>query len=190
MNWIRANAWRAVAVLLGAFCLACCGWIVALLVQIHGAPIIGGGLKQRLAQCEGNLAAVLIAQHEAEILQAAVNEDEERRLAANAERGDLAHAEDLSRAENALHAYAVSHRIGAFGVRAEGDRGEAGQAFTAPEDRSAVLPTQMPDNSFVAISEPDLQACTAAAVYAVGAHNWAATLPRVEPKSLEAENQR
>lgn len=190
MSWVRGNIWRAIAVLLGALLLMCCGWIVALLVQIHGAPIIGGGLKPRLAQCEGNLASVLIAQHEAEILQAAVNEDEERRLAANAERGDVAHAEDLSRAEGARRAYVDSHRIGAFGVRDKGDRGETGQASATSEDHSAGLPAKMPGDPFVVVSELDLQACTAAAVYAVGAHNWAATLPREAPKSLEAENQR
>lgn len=180
MSWVRANIWRAAALLLATLCLACLGWISALLVQIHGAPIIGGGLKPRLEQCEKNLADVLTAQHEAEILQAAVNEDEERRHAENAERGEEAHGEDLLHADTARRAYADSHRIGGFGVRAEGDRGETGQASATSDDSIAGVHAQLPAHSFVAVSDSDLQACNIAATYAVSAHNWAMTLPRVE----------
>lgn len=180
MNWVRANIWRAAALLLGALCIACLGWIAALLVQIHGAPIIGGGLKPRLAQCEKNLADVLIAQHEAEILQAAVNEDEERRLAANAERGDDAHGEDLLRADAARRAYADSNRVSPLGMWTQADRGETSKATATSDDSSAGIHAQLPADSFVAVSDPDLQACNIAATYAVSAHNWAMTLPRAE----------
>ncbi|MCY1671682.1 hypothetical protein OVA07_11755 [Novosphingobium sp. SL115] len=59
-----------------------------------------------MAQCEANLANIVRTQAEAEALQAAVNEDEEWRTAANAQRSDLAHEQDLSRALDAGRSFA------------------------------------------------------------------------------------
>lgn len=42
INWARANLWRAAA-------LALLGIVLALMVQIHGLPVLGGGLKAEIA---------------------------------------------------------------------------------------------------------------------------------------------
>ena len=134
------------------------------------------GLKPRLATCEADLSAILRAQTEAAALQAAVNEDEERRTAANAERSDIAHAQDLDRTAVAGRDYADRHRITTCGVRGQGDRGPSSQSAAAAESGRAGLHAELPADSFVAVSDPDVQACTAAVTWAVGAYNWAQTL--------------
>lgn len=176
MSFIRENLWRALALALGAIALAQAGWVAALLVQIHGAPILGGGLKPALAQCRADMAALLRAQAEAETLQAAANEDEERRTAANATRSDASHDQDLERATAAAGSYASAHRIAAGGMRPQSDRGEGGQTPAAAESGGAGLSAGVPADTLVAVARPDLQACTAAVTYAVAAHNWAQTL--------------
>ncbi len=139
------------------------------------------GLKPRLAQCEGNLANVLLAQAEAEALQAAVNEDEERRTAANAQRSDLDHADNVTRAAAAGSNYARLNRIAAGGLRPQEVRSAPGQAPAAPESGGARVHEDLPEDHFVAVSGADLQACTAAVTWAVGAFNWAQTLPLQDP---------
>ena len=169
--WLMANVWRALALVLA-------GFVLVLLMQIHGVPLIGGGLQPALIACRAERAAIIHAQDEAATLQAAVNEDEERRTADNAQRSDIAHAQDLERAAAAGRDYADRHRIAAGGLRPPGDRGASGQAAAAAASGGAGLPEGVPADSFVAVADPDLQACTAAVTYAVDAHNWAVTLPR------------
>lgn len=43
-------------------------------------------------------------------------------------------------------------------------------------DRGPVVPTEVPSNPVVAVEDADVQRCTDATVYAVGAHNWAQSL--------------
>lgn len=194
MSFIRENLWRALALALGAIALALAGWVAVLLVQIHGAPILrpifrpifGEGLKPALATCRADMAGLLRAQAEAEALQAAVNEDEERRWAANATRSDAYHAQDLERAAVAGRDYADRYRIAAGGVRATGDRSEAGKTPAAAASDSAGVSEAVPTDPLVAVASPDLQACTAAVTYAVAAHNWAQTLPRPEDATVPA----
>ena len=77
MNWVRANIWRALALALGGIALA-------LLVQVHGLPIIGGGLlvdldrmtRLRMAERDSHRttkANFRAAQATASAAQAAVN---------------------------------------------------------------------------------------------------------------------
>lgn len=137
-----------------------------------------GGFRPALASCTAQNIEFISAQAEAEALQAAVNEDEEARTAANAKRSDQNHDNDLARAIFADRAYADQHRITIGGVRTEADRGAPGKAIAPAEGSGAGFPAELPANRFVAISDTDLQACTRATTYAVGAHNWAATLPQ------------
>lgn len=132
------------------------------------------------------------AQAEAEALQAAVNEDEERRTAANAERSDASHAQDLERAAVAGRNYADRNRIAAGGLRPQSDRGEGGQAPDTAESGSAGVYEHLPADYFVAVSGADVQACTAAVTWAVGAYNWAQTLPpeKTGPEAVEPQPAR
>ncbi len=135
-----------------------------------------GGFKPALVSCTANRAAIIAAQVEAGRLQAAVNEDEERRTAANAKRSNAIHAQDLARALAAGRSYADSHRIAVERLRPEGDRGPSSDTAAAAESGGAEFSENLPAGSFVAVSDPDLQACTTSVTYAVGAHNWAITL--------------
>jgi|GEM_PF-6561765 len=197
-RWTRANwYWVVIATLLAGLV-----WQTLRIegVQIGPVKLLGKpfylvdrpGLKPRLATCEGNLAHVLRAQAEAEALQAAVNEDEERRTAANAERSNASHAQDKTRAAAAGREYADRNRIATGGVRAKGDRGAASQAPAAAGGGSADLYEDLPANHFVAVSAADVQACTAAVTWAVGAYNWAQTLPpeTTGPDEVDAEPAR
>lgn len=139
-----------------------------------------GGFKPALASCTAQNVAFITAQAEADALAAAANEDEERRTAANAERSDASHADDQIRADAAGRDYISRNRIAAGRVRPQSDRGEASQTPAATGSGRAAIPAEMPADPFVAISDPDLQTCTAAVTYAVGAHNWAQTLKRPE----------
>lgn len=147
-----------------------------------------GGFKPELADCRAERDAIIAAQIEAGRLQAAVNEDEERRTAANAERSNASHDQDLARAMAAGRSFADSHRIAAGELRTSGDRSTPGQALAAPDRGGAGLHESLPADTFVAVSDPDVQACTTAVTWAVGAYNWAQTLPR--PVAAETEPAR
>lgn len=178
LAWLKTNLWRALA---GALAL----WCAALLIEMHGLPVLGGGIRAGLAACRADLAAIQRAQAEAQQAQAAVNAAEERRSAANARRSETDHDIDLARALAAGSAYAGSHRCPAGGLRPEGDRSAASQAPAAAAGGSAGLPAKLPADPFVAVSRADVQACTAAVTYAVAAHNWAQTLPREDERAPE-----
>lgn len=182
-KWARAN-WHLVVIGLLAVLLAFQTLRIEGMrmghVKMFGADFWAvdiDGFKPALAQCEADRAAIVKAQDDAAALQAAVNEDEERRTAANAERSDIAHAQDLERASVAGRNYSDSHRIAAGGVRGQGDRGPPGQAASTAQSGGAGVHEEVPADSFVAVSSDDVQACTTAVTYAVGAFNWAQTLP-------------
>ena len=67
-------------------------------------------------------------------------------------------------------------------MRGQTDGGESLAASAAAGGGSAGVPAQVPADPLVAVSSPDLQACTAAVTYAVAAHNWAATINDREAK--------
>lgn len=132
-------------------------------------------LSGQLAQCQQGKALILAAVKEADALAQAAREDEERRSAANAQRSNASHDQDLERAAAAAGSYLAAHRIAAGGVRAQTAASAGSQAPATAEGGGAGLSAAVSADSFVAISSPDLQACTAAVTYAVAAHNWAAT---------------
>ncbi|MGV3511898.1 MAG: hypothetical protein ACO1OX_07820 [Novosphingobium sp.] len=134
-------------------------------------------LTGKLSQCEEGKARIVAAVKEADALAQAAHEDEERRSAANAQRSEASHDQDLERAAVAAGSYLDTHRIAAGGVRGQTARGESIEAPATAQGDGAGVPAEMPADAFVAVSSPDLQACTAAVTYAVAAHNWAATLP-------------
>lgn len=171
MRWLGMNLWRTLAMALAGYCLL-------LLLQIHGLPIAGGGLKAGLQKCQEGRAAIISAVKDADALAEAVREDQERRSAAHAQRSDAGHDQDLERALSAGRSFADRNRIAAGGVRAQAAGSASSEALAAAKSDGAGLPAEMPAGALVAVSDPDLQACTAAVTYAVAAHNWATTLDR------------
>lgn len=133
-------------------------------------------LTGQLAQCQQGKALIVAAVKEADALAEAAREDEERRRAANAQRSEASHDQDLERATAATGSYLAAHRIAAVGVRGQANGGAGLEAPATAEDGSAGVPAEVPADPLVAISSPDLQTCTAAVTYAVAAHNWAATI--------------
>lgn len=86
------------------------GWGAVLKFENHR-------LTGQLAQCQQGKALIVAAVKEADALAEAAREDEERRSAANAQRSEASHDQDLERATAAAGSYAVAHRIAAGGVR-------------------------------------------------------------------------
>lgn len=68
MNYIRANTWRAAALLLSAF-------LVAALVAIFGLPIVGGGLSAKLDAARTTIADIKATQIQAGRNQLTVNRE-------------------------------------------------------------------------------------------------------------------
>lgn len=68
MIWaaITANLWRAA-------CAVLVGLLLALWVQLHGLPIIGGGVLQELADARGTIEAIRNAQAQTTAAQVAAN---------------------------------------------------------------------------------------------------------------------
>lgn len=60
---------------------------------------------------------------------------------------------------------------------AECDRGSGRQALATAENGIAGVYEDLLGNSFGAVSDPNVQACTVAVTRAVCAYNWAQTLP-------------
>ncbi|MES2300553.1 MAG: hypothetical protein V4521_00500 [Pseudomonadota bacterium] len=169
MRWLGMNLWRALALALAGYCLL-------LVVQIHGLPIAGGGLKAALQKCQEGRAAIITAVKEADALAEGAREDQERRSAADAQRSDAGHDQDLESALAAGRSFADHNRIAPGGVRTEAAGSAGSKAFATAESDRAGFPSEMSAGALVAVSDPDLQACTAAVTYAVAAHNWAQML--------------
>lgn len=160
MNWLRANLWRAVA-------LALAGITLALLVQVHGLPLLGGGLKANLAS---ERAAHLETQRRYALAQVEAAEKartyrlaEEARYRMKAERTDTDHAKDLETALAAARRHAAANRCAPLGLRPEGSPtvSPPGRAGTGAEDHRA----ESGDGSggtaqLVAVTEDDLRICT------------------------------
>ena len=68
MIWaaITANLWRAA-------CAVLVGLLLALWVQLHGLPLIGGGVLSELADARGTIEAIRNAQTQATAAQVAAN---------------------------------------------------------------------------------------------------------------------
>lgn len=152
------------------------GWGAALKLENHG-------LTEKLARCQQGKALIVAAVREADALAQAAREDEERRHAANAQRSEVSHDQDLERAAAAARSYLAANHIAAGGVRDKADGSAGRKAPAASEGGSAGVPAEVPADPLVAVASADVQTCTAAVTYAVAAHNWAATIdpPEIEP---------
>lgn len=176
MTIITSNLWRAAGLTLAGIALA-------LLVQVHGLPIIGGGLKAELA---AERAAHLetqrryaLAQIEAAQKARAYRLAEEARYRAKAERTDTEHAKDLETALAAARRYATANRRAPVGLRPEGAPAvsPSGRAGTGAENHRA----ESGDGSggaaqLVAVTEDDLRICTVNTTRLQSVREWAQEL--------------
>lgn len=130
---ITGNLWRAACVALGSLLVALIGFVVALLIQIHGLPFVGGGLIARLdrmtdlrkaeaanhrqtktnfrqAMAEAKrmeLARIARVKAENERINAYAKDDFQRRAAALRARFDSLRSQARARAESAGGAVSV-----------------------------------------------------------------------------------
>lgn len=181
MNWLRANLWRAAA-------LALSGMVLALLVQVNGLPIVGGGLKadlaaERAAHLETQRRYAL-AQNEAAEKARSYRLAEEARYRAKAERTDTEHAKDLETALAAARRHAAAHRCAPVGLRAEGAPAvsPSGRSGTGADDHRAESgdgprrASELDVSALVAVTEDDLRICTTNTARLIAVRDWAADL--------------
>jgi hypothetical protein len=71
---------------------------------------------------------------------------------------------------------AADRYIAAHRVRGQAVGGSPGGSVASSSGGGASVPDAVPADSNVAISDADLQACTAVTAYGIAAHNWAAGL--------------
>lgn len=173
MTIIPSNLWRATALTLAGIALA-------LLVQVHGLPIIGGGLKadlaaERTAHLETQRRYAL-AQIEAAGKARTYRLAEEERYRAKAERTDTEHAKDLETALAAARRHAAANRCALDRLRPEGTPAVSspGRAGTGAEDHGA----ESGDGSrgaaqLVAVTEDDLRICTVNTTRLDAVREWA-----------------
>jgi len=115
------------------------------------------------------VAASKAAQKLAESQKAAV----EARYRELAERASNDHENANLRASDATDRFIAANR-----VQCPSDRRAASPAITAAEDHGASVFADLPADPVVAVSESDVRACSAAAAYAVSAHEWAVGLEK------------
>lgn len=115
------------------------------------------------------VAASKAAQRLAESQKATV----EQRYRELAERASNDHENANLRASDAADRYIASNR-----VQCPSDRRAASPAIAAAEDHGASVFADVPADPFVAVSESDVRACSAAAAYAVSAFEWASGLEK------------
>lgn len=96
MIWaaITANLWRAA-------CAVLVGILVALWVQLHGLPIIGGGVLQELRIAQTTITNIRNAQAQATAAQVAVNQEPARKSATIAEVNNVQASEYYDRVRRA-----------------------------------------------------------------------------------------
>lgn len=178
---ITANLWRAAA-------LALAGIVLALLVQVHGLPIVGGGLKadlaaERTAHLETQ-RRYAFAQIEAADKARAYRLAEEGRYRAKAERTDIEHAKDLETALAAARRHAAANRCAPLGLRPEATPAVSslGRPGTGPEDHRAESgdrpggTAQLDVNGLVVVPEDDLRICTINTTRLQAVREWAREL--------------
>lgn len=176
INWARANLWRATA-------LALLGIVLLLLAQIHGLPIIGGGLKADLAaEQKAHLETqrrYAFAQVEAAEKARAYRLSQEARFRALASKADTQHASNLETALAAARRHADANRCASVGLRPQGppDIGSpSGSGTGAEDDRTEGGDGPGRDAQLVAVTADDLRICTVNTSRLEAVREWAMML--------------
>lgn len=126
---------------------------------------------------------------EAQLCQAGRKQDRDRYVQAQKDASAMAlaekariEAEHAAQAERAQHDYdeqvdeardATARFIANNRVRAEGAGGSSSGSASAASDRGAGVSSGVSTDTFLAVSEPDVQACSQAVSYALAARTWA-----------------
>lgn len=164
--------WAALIAL--AFLLAL-ALLVVQTVRLEGFkiwPISVEGYVAKSERLQKDVTTCKDAQEEAARAQQAVVDAAQRKYDSLKERADSNEKILNSMARSLTAAYADANRVrNAQAV----DRAPSGADSSAGSDDPGISEA-VPDGSFVAISESDLQACADSAAYAVAAHNWASGL--------------
>lgn len=177
---LAARFWKWLGAFTVAFWLMVVGVLAALLaVQtvrlegLHVWPISITGWIKTAEDRADTLKAIEFAQGEAARLA------RQARLDAEAKYRTLAETSDAEIAQARTSAAAAAHRfIAANRLRPEAARCPAGGARAAGEGDGPGVPAPVPADPLVAVGEPDVHRCSAAAAYAVEAHNWALSLEK------------
>lgn len=173
MTWVRANLWRAAALALG-------GIVLALLVQVHGLPIVGGGLKAELAAEQAahleTQRRYALAQIEAGEKARAYRLSEEARYRALASKVDTEHASNLETALAAARRHAAANRCAPGRMRTEvapavSPAGGSGTGAEGGSAKSGDGPGG--DTQLVAVTVDDLRICTVNTSRLQAVREWA-----------------
>ena len=157
---IRAHPWPALVIAL----------LLALAWTWHGKT---SALGQRDAAIAGRAAdrkAYVDAEAEAAAMAMAQLIAQETRYKTKAKEADNAYTIQLASANDAGERYIASHR-----VRPQSVGSPRGKTAAPGESGGSGIPASMPADA-VMVSAADVRVCTAVTTYALGAHNWAASL--------------
>ena len=117
---------------------------------------------------QADRAAYGAAQAEAALIAQRALGAAEAKYRTKANEADQSYRADLADARAAADRYIAAHR-----VRNQALARDASGALASAPDRGPGVPASLPADAFVAVSDSDVQACTEAVTYAVGAHEWA-----------------
>jgi ABC-type transport system involved in cytochrome bd biosynthesis fused ATPase/permease subunit len=112
------------------------------------------------------------AQTEAALIAHRALEATEAKYRTKANEADQSYRAGLADARSAADRYIAANR-----VRNQTAASQASGAVAAARDRTTGVLQGVPASAFVAVPDRDVQACTAAYIYAVKAREWALTLP-------------
>ena len=117
---------------------------------------------------QADRAAVALAQSQAEAKAQAALRQQEHIYVVKARESEHEYESNLADARAAADRYIAAHR-----VRNQALARNASGALASAPDRGPGVPASLPADAFVAVSDSDVQACTDAVTYAIGAHEWA-----------------
>ncbi|CAB4120780.1 hypothetical protein UFOVP5_17 [uncultured Caudovirales phage] len=145
---------------------------IGLAVALALLAVAWMGWRAEKALRQADRASYAQAQADAALIAKRALDAVEARYRRNAENADQTYTKELADARSSADRYIATHRVrvpsvagNASGTVASASGGSAGVSDTVPA--SAVM-----------VSDGDVQACTAAAAYAVKAHEWALTLAK------------
>jgi len=112
-------------------------------------------------------AAYVAAQSEATVIAKRALDAAEAKYRTKANEADQSYRADLADARAAADRYIAAHW-----VRNQTAARDASGALASAPDRGPGVPASLPADAIL-VSEGDVQACTEAVTYAIGAHEWA-----------------
>lgn len=173
MIWLAFRLWTRKALgtalsVFRAYPLQC-----ALITSLCLSAWLWRGWHGEHAGRAADMARVAAAQVEADRIAQQALAETERRYRMKANEADAHYNAQLADARDATARYIASHR-----VRADGSH-STGQAVASARGGSPGVPETVPSpDSFVAVSQSDVQACADLYVYALAAHDWALSIAR------------